>query len=249
MVRRFTALCCGIALAAGVDRAAAEPEGSTVTGTIQLAELSARPELPVRSRGFTRRIRGPLKPPRKADNRDHIVVVLTGGPVADGDKKPPNRTLRYEIIGESFKTPIFPFIAGSKIEIKNTGHRTPLLYSPDSDGLIEETPLPDKGVRPIKKELTEPYSLTELRARNSAHLRGVLLPLPNAYFSLVDDSGKYEIKGVPAGKWKVKLFYRNGWIQMPDTEVTVTAGRPAKAPNIKLPAEINVEGIKNAEAN
>lgn len=236
----------GVALAAGANRAHAQDETGAVSGSISLADPSALPEIPVRSRAFTRRLRGPLKPPQKLDVRDHIVVVLVGGPVADADKKPPSRTLRYELVGESFATPIFPFVAGSKLEIKNTGHRVPRLYALGNDGLIEDTPLPEKGVRPIKKPLTEPFAQTELRARDSAHMRGVLLALPHPYFSLVDGDGKYEIKGVPAGKWTVKVFYRTGWVDMRDTIVEVTAGRPTRAPTIKLPADITTKAIKEA---
>jgi hypothetical protein len=243
----LTGVLCGIVLGATADTASADPEGGTVSGEIELADLAVRPELPVRSRGFTRRTHGPLKTPQKLDARDEIVVVLDGGPVAASDKKPSDRALRYEIIGESFATKVFPFVAGSKVEVKNAGHRVPRLYSPGVDGLIEETPLPDKGVRPIKKKLDKPYAATELRARDSAHLRGQLLPLPHAYFALVGDDGKYEIIGVPEGKWKIRLWYRSGWIQTRQPDVEVTANRTTKAPTLKLPAEINTS--PPAEAN
>lgn len=237
MVRRQIGIALGIGALVAAGGVAAAPDGSTVTGVIELAEPAALPERPVLSRGFTRRIRGPLKPPQKLDPRDQIVVVLTGGPVDPGDKKPPRAALRYEIVGESFASPVFPFVAGAAIEIKNSGHRVPLLYSPGNDGLIEQTPIPDKGVRPIKGELTEVFKAVDLRARDSAHLRGRLLPLPHAYFSLVDDEGRYEIEGVPSGTWKVKLWYRDGWIDMGELTVEVSGSR-SKVSSIKLPAVV-----------
>lgn len=216
----------------------AAPDGSAVSGVINLADPVSLPKLPVRSQGFTRRIRGPLKPPKKLDIRDELIVVLTGGPVADSDKKPSGNTLRYEIVGESFTTPVFPFVAGSKVEIKNGGHNTPLLYSPGRDELIEGTPLAAKATHPIRGELAEVFKAVDIKARDSAHLRGRLVPMPHAYFSLVDDRGHYEIKGVPAGTWTVKLWYRDGWVKGAQTKVEVS-GTKTKASVIKLPAKVD----------
>ena len=246
MVRAQSAIVLGMFLLASPGAATAAPDGSTVTGVIELADPASLPEPPIRSLGFTRRVRGPLKPPQKHDLRDQIVVVLTGGPVHDDDKKPPGSTLRYVIIGESFATPVFPFVAGAKLEIKNSGHRDPLLYSPDRDGLIEQTPIPAKAVRPIKGELTEVFKPVSLRARDSAHLIGRLVPMPHAYFSLLDDSGSFEIKGVPPGKWTVKLWYRDGFVKTRAVTVEVS-GKTTKVPAIKLPA--NVETQASAESD
>lgn len=246
MVRAHAAIVLGISTLVATSVVEGAPDGSTVTGVIELADPASRPDPPVRSQGFTRRIRGPLKPPQKLDVRDQLVVVLTGGPVDDGDKKPPSAALRYEIIGESFAAPVFPFVAGAKIEIKNSGHREPLLYSPSQENLIEQTPIPGKGVRPIKGKLTEVFKAVDLAARDSAHLRGRLLPLPHAYFSLVDDRGRFEIKGVPAGTWTVKLWYRDGWVKIGKVTVDVS-GKSSKVASIKLPPDVQTTPAAEAD--
>lgn len=220
--------------AAPADSAAA-PDGTTVTGVVELADLASRPERPVRSRGFVRRVRGPLKPPQKADPRDQMVVVLEGGPVHEDDKKPPSGTQRYVLVGESFASPVFPFVAGADVEIKNAGHASPRLHAPGRAELIDEAPLSPKGVRPIREKLTEPLAAVEIRDRDSAHIRGQLLPMPHSYFSLVGEDGKYEIEGVPAGEWRVRLWYRGGFVQLSKPVTVEVSGRSSKAPTIKLP--------------
>jgi hypothetical protein len=240
MVTRLLARVLPIAAAgltgiASPGVSAAAPDGSAVSGVIELASLAERPELPVRSRGFVGRTRGPLKPPRRADPRDRIIVVLDGGPVASEDKKPPSGKQRYELIGESFARPVFPFVAGASLEIKNSGHTAPRLYSPDRDDIVEETPINPRGVRPIRAKLSEPLAPVELRDRDSAHIRGLLVPMPHAYFGVLDESGNYQIEGVPAGEWTIKLWYRGGFIDLGKKVRMTVAGRSTKAPTIVLP--------------
>lgn len=244
MVTRLLALAVTIAslLGAAVGTSFAAPDGSTVTGVVELADLAQRPERPVRSRGFVRRIRGPLKPPKKADPRDRIVVVLQGGPVAAEDKKPPSGRLRYEVIGESFVSPVFPFVAGAEIELRNSSDSPKRLWAPENEKLIDDAPLGPKRTRAIAGKLTEPLAAVEIRDRDSAHLRGELLPLPHPYFSLLDSSGRYEIKGVPAGTWKVKLWYRGGFIDLGGQVTVEVSGHASKAPTIKLPPSPQREG-------
>lgn len=223
--------------AASPGTSVAAPDGTAVSGVIELASLAERPDIPVRSRGFVNRTRGPLKPPRKADPRDEIIVVLEGGPVASEDKKPPSGKQRYELIGESFATPVFPFVAGAAIEIKNSGHTAPRLYSPDRDAVIDEAPINPRGVRPIRAKLEEPLTAVELRDRDSAHIRGQLVAMPHAYFALIDEAGNYQIEGVPAGDWTIKLWYRGGFIALTKDVKIAVSGRTTKAPTIVLPAK------------
>lgn len=246
MVTRLLAPAVTIAslLGAAVGTTWAAPGGSTVSGVVELADLAQRPERPVRSRGFVRRVRGPLKPPKKGDPRDRIVVVLQGGPVAAEDKKPPGGSLRYEIVGESFAAPVFPFVAGAKIEIRNSSDRPVHLWAPSAEDLIDDAPLAPKRSRAIGGKLSKPLAAVEIRDRESAHLRGELLPLPHPYFSLLDASGKYEIKGVPPGTWKVKLWYRGGFIDLGGQVTVEVSGRTSKAPTIKLPPSPQREGEK-----
>ncbi len=220
--------------------AKADPNGGTVTGVIELPPPAERSERPARSLGFTKRVPGPLKSPRKFDPRNQMIVILEGGPVDPNDTNPPKRKARYELIGESFATDIFPYVAGSEVEIKNSGHNSPRLYSPSVEDVIEPSPVNPKGIRPVKAP-TEAYQTIVIQDHESAHLRGTLVAVPHHYFSLIDRSGKFEIKGVPAGRWNIRLWYRDGWLTMSGGSVTVAQKRSVKAPTIKLPVKLKRE--------
>jgi len=216
----------------------ADANGGTVTGAVELPPRIDRKEMPAKNRGFLKRMKGPLQEPRGADQRPDMIVVLVGGPVASDDAKPPRLTARYRLIGESFETNVFGYVAGATVEVHNDSEdKSPLLYSPTSEDAIEKGPVSPGGKRPIKAPTTAFESL-EIRDRESAHLSGTIVAMPHPYFSLISRNGSYTIKGVPAGKWTVKIWYDGGWLDMPgNPSVTVAAKKPAKAPSIKLPVE------------
>jgi hypothetical protein len=165
-----------------------------------------------------------------------MVVVLEGGAVDDGDKKPHSST--YNIIGENFETDIFPVVAGSKVEIKNKGRKSPRLYSKAMADLVPGDPINKNGVR-LTAAISEPYKVVDVRDHDTVHMVGRIVAFPHAYFSTVDDNGKFSIDGVPPGSWKVKLWYRDGWVSnAPATSINVAARRGARGVKITLPAKI-----------
>ena len=226
------------ALALAPLPAGAVENGGTVTGTIALADPAKRGEPPIKSSGFVRRARNALKAPRPFDPLPHVVVVLDGGTAAPEDTEPPPQTPRYTIIGESFDVPILPVVAGSAVEIKNNGKGSPRLYSPDRSDLVPGDPVSPKGERKTKKRDKAGVSY-EIRDRESAHLTGRIAVFPHRYFARVKPDGKFEIKGVPPGTWKIKVWYVDGWVEMPAETVEVVAKKEAKIKQpIALPARL-----------
>lgn len=222
---RLAALVAALAVAPAT--AGAAENGGTVTGTIQLADPAKRGEPPVRSSGFVRRARNALKPPRPFDPLPHLVVVLEGGTPAPEDSEPPPQMQRYTIIGESFDAPILPVVAGSAVEIKNNGKGSPRLYSPEMADLVPGDPVSPKGERKTKK-LDKAGASYEIRDRESAHLSGRIAVFPHRYFARVRPDGKFEIKGVAPGTWKVRVWYVDGWVDLPPETVEVAAKKEAK---------------------
>jgi hypothetical protein len=215
---------------------AAEP-GGTVTGTVSLADPAKRSEPPVRSEGFVPRARNALKAPRAFDPLPHIVIVLEGGTPAPEDTEAPGRPVRYTIIGESFEVPILPVVVGSIIEIKNGGKKAPRLYAPGAEDFVPGDPVSPKGERKTKK-LDQPLKVFEIRDRESAHLSGRVVAFPHRYFTRVGKDGKFEIKGVAPGTWKVRVWYQDGWVEMPAETIEVEAKREAKIRALALPARL-----------
>lgn len=232
------AVICGASGSAHAD-----PEGGTVTGSVALAPDAKRAEIPVMSEGFVPRARNPLKAPRPLDPRPGLVAVLVGGTPAAEDKEPPGAPVRFKIIGESFEAPVLPVVAGSVVEFRNEGQNSPRLFSPDKKGLVPGDPISPKGRRDTKK--VEPAGKAfEIRDRESAHLSTHVVALPHRYFAPVSDKGEFQIEGVAPGEWKLRFWYRDGWVEMPTVDVSVTAKRTTKLKPVDIPPRINTQPPK-----
>jgi len=222
----FAAAAASAVLALAPSAVAAE-NGGTVSGTVAVGDPAKRGEPPIKSAGFVRRARNALKAPRPFDPTPYLVVVLEGGTPAPEDAEPPPQMPRYTIIGESFDVPVLPVVAGSAVEIKNSGKGSPRLYSPDMADLVPGDPVSPKGERKTKK-LEKAGTSFEIRDRESAHLTGRIAVFPHRYFARVGKDGKFEIKGVAPGSWKVRVWYVDGWVEMPAETVDVVAKKEAK---------------------
>ncbi|HEY8147277.1 MAG TPA: hypothetical protein VIG06_31575 [Kofleriaceae bacterium] len=225
LCRLAAAVSVAIALAPAPARAV--ENGGTVTGAIALADPAKRGEPPIKSQGFVRRARNALKAPRPFDPTPHLVVVLEGGTPAQEDSEPPPQMPRYTIIGESFDAPVLPIVAGSAVEIKNSGKGSPRLFSPEMADLVPGDPVSPKGERKTKK-LDKAGVSYEIRDRESAHFTGRIAVFPHRYFARVKPDGKFEIKGVAPGSWKVRVWYVDGWVETPAETIEVVAKKEAK---------------------
>jgi hypothetical protein len=212
---------------------AAQAQVGTVSGTIALADPAQRGEPPARGRGFLARAANPLKPPRAFDPLPQVVVVLEGGA---GTAEPPKEPVRYSIVGQSFSSPILPVMVGAAVELRNDGKASPRLYAPSAPDLLTGDPINPKGARLIKK-IAKANQAIELRDHDSAHLSGRIVAFEQPYFSRVDADGKFQITGVPAGPWKVRVWYRDGWVDGVEQSVTVVAKKDA-AVKLSLPAKL-----------
>ena len=130
-------------------------------------------------------------------------------------------------------------VAGAKIEIRNDGRGSPRLHSPQRPEIIPADPINPKGVR-LTAALETPFETVELRDHDSAHLRGRLVAFPHDYFSVVDDSGRFEISGVPAGAWTVKLWYRDGWLEL-DERLVIDVPAAKNSPPLTIPLPRGLE--------
>ena len=165
-----------------------------------------------------------------------MVVVLDGGPVDDSDTKP--RSSRYQIIGENFATEVLPVIVGGKVEIKNMGRKAPRLYSTFGDDVVPSDPINKKGVR-ATRAITEKHTSIDIRDHDSVHFLAHIVAFEHAYFSVLNDDGSFEIKGVPAGTWQIKIWYQDAWVtNVPATTVTVGGKRAPKSVKLTLPAKL-----------
>jgi hypothetical protein len=225
------------ALAVTSPPARAAENGGIVVGTVALAPPEQRGPAPVRNQGFVRRAPNALKPPRAFNPLPQVVVVLDGATPPDEDRQPPAQPVRYTIVGETFEVPLLPVVVGSVVEIRNAGRSAPRLFSPAKQDLVPPDPIGPRGERKTRK-IEPPLRLYELRGRESMHLTGGIVAFPSRYVSLVDADGKFAIKDVAPGVWKVRVWYRDGWADVPEETVEVVAKKESKPVKLALPAKL-----------
>lgn len=208
-------LACALALVCGIPASAFADD---VRGEIQFKpdRLGAPPE---RNRGFVERIENPLRPVQTLNPRPYMVVVLEGGPVDEEAKKPPGTIQSYELRGESFEQPLFPVVVGTRVKLVNRSARARVLLTPDEPELVDSVSLNPRGEHEVKVEKAHQTIL--IKAQDTNHLEGRLLGLADRYHALVDERGRFEIAKVPEGTWKLRVWYRDGWLTGVEQSVEV----------------------------
>ncbi len=220
--------------------ALAAPGGRTVSGIVKLPPRGARPAVPRRGQGFVRRARNPLRLPDGFDPRRGMVVVLEGGPVADVDRKP--LSARYSIIGENFDSDILPVIVGGKVEIQNMGRRAPRLYSKSNSDIVPNDPINSKGVR-VTQPIAKVHTPIDIRDQDSVHFLAHIVAFEHGYFSTLGHDGSFRIEGVPAGTWKIRVWYQDSWVaELPPVTVTISGKQAPKSVVVALPAKLASKG-------
>jgi hypothetical protein len=227
-------LLAGIGLALVVALPCLARAGS-VSGKLAI-DTTALGEAPVQSRGFLDRIPNPLTPVKRFDPMPFMIVVLEGA----GDAAPNQpMQVRYDIIGESFERPVLPVLINTDVEVRNTGRGAPVLVAPGNPALLPAEPLNPGASRTFKTAAAAAGSVILLRDQQSPHLVGRVVVLPHRFFATVDAAGKFELPDVPAGRWTVRVWYRDGWLERTDETIDVGKGKIAVEP--RIPAKLEIE--------
>jgi hypothetical protein len=185
---------------------------------------------PQRNQGFIERIENPLRPIRSFDPRPHLVVVLEDGPVDEAAGQAPSGPVTYALVGESFDPHLLPVVAGTRVELRNRGPREVVLFTPEDPDLLDSVTLKPKGFHEIT--IAKPGEAVLIRAQDSVHLSGRVVAFASRYFAAVDERGRFEIKGVPEGSWKARVWYRDGWLE--GVESTVEVGQRSAEVTFKV---------------
>ena len=212
-----------------------------ISGQLVLPSAGKRPSPPERSRGYVQRVPHPLVANKPVENPfPAMFVVLTGGTPDEAGTKPNRRPVDLLLIGHRFERLVYPALVGQMVLLKNvstkTGNKgvTPRIDAPGHRNVFDSpsdagNPLNPNGERELA--VKEAFVPIELRDRELAHMRTILVGVPHKYFAIPGKNGKFEIANVPAGSWTARVWYDNGWLEGADTVVEVPA-RGVK--NIKL---------------
>lgn len=174
---------------------------------------------PARNQGFLERVENPLRAIKPFDPHPYMVAVLDGGPLDDAAKQPAAGPVQYKLVGESFAEPLLPVVVGTRIEIVNRGPREVVLLTPDEPELLDAVTIKPKSYHEIK--VTKAETTIVVKAQDSVHLEGRIVALPHRYFALVDSRGRFSFASVPEGTWKVRIWYRDRWLEGVEASVEV----------------------------
>lgn len=210
---------------------AGEAVAGGVAGRVELPPPPERP--PIAQRGFLDRVENPLVPVRPVNVGPHLAVVLEGEarPQAPGQ-------VPWELGGEAFARPLLVVPVGAEILVSNTSGRPRTLVALEDPKLIQGGPIAPRASRSFR--VTEPKIYT-IADPDVPHLRGTLLVVPTPYFAMVEvrgsrlEAGAFQIADVAEGSYKLRVFYRDGWIDRPDEPVNVPARRNIDVA-LKIPA-------------
>lgn len=199
-------------------------QAGTVAGRLELPPAPDR--APAATRGFLDRAENPLAPLRPVPVTPYMVVALEGSEkaVAPGQ-------ITWDLVGESFARPVIAAPAGAEIVIKNVSKVARTLVALEDKQLVPAGPINPTGPKSFR--VTEPKVLT-ITDSDAPHLRGTIVVVNTPFVANVDDAGKFEIADVPEGSYKLRIFYKDAWL---DGATDVTVGAKGKTDvNAKVPA-------------
>jgi len=186
--------------------------GGTLTGKLELPPPPDRPALEVK--GFLDRVENPLAPVKAVAPTQRMVIV------ALGDEKPvsPPQVI-VELLGESFARRVFAAPQGAEVVIKNTSKTARTLVAAEDPKLIPAGPINPTGPKSFRvADVDKVYNISD---KDAPHLKLTIITVNTQFVGYPDDSGKFEIPNMPAGNYKLKIWYGDKWIERPDDTVEV----------------------------
>jgi len=201
---------------------ASSARAGTVSGKLELPPAPERPA--PQPRGFLERVENPLKPPQPLPLAPYMVVVLEG----KSDASPPE--CKWDLVGESFSHPVVACMSGAEVTIKNLSKTARTLVASEDPKLIAPGPInPAPGAKSFKAgDVGKTYTIVD---PDAAYFFGRLVVVDSPYVGYPEDTttanvARFEITDVPEGTYKVKVFYKDAWLEV---ETPVTVGKTGKA--------------------
>lgn len=176
--------------------AAAPAIAATVEGTVSVHRPLATTPAPLTL--YPRRgLEGPHGRPPTPDPGCNCVVYLTGAP--DGPSSRPD-TLTMRQRDERFVPHVLPIQVGDVVRFPNSDPFFHNVFSYSKPRRFDLGKYPrgqSRSVRFLHAGLVEVFC--EIHAFMSAYI----LVLPNGYFASPDDAGRWSIRGVPPGSYRI----------------------------------------------
>jgi len=149
------------------------------------------------------------------ENKGLENVVIRIDEIQSG-KKPLSTTLVIENRHCHFVPHVQGAMVGDSYEIRNSD---PVLHNTHLH--MEETTLMNVAMPPggknIKKSLLQP-GIVNVKCDAHKFMQGWVFVADNPYFAITDKEGNFKISGIPAGKYKIKIWHEG----LAETEKEVT---------------------------
>jgi len=185
---------------------------------------------PPATRAFLDRIENPFLPVRAEPFTRDMVVV------AEGETKPaaPAQVI-WELVGESFARPVIAVPVGAEVVIKNQSRTARTLAAAEDPKLLPLGPMNPTATKSFRAaEAGKSFTVGD---KDAPHLVGRMVIVPTQYVAYPDESGRFEVADIPTGNYKVKIWFRTGWVQRPDDEISVAAkGKTELNPKLRADA-------------
>lgn len=186
----------------------------TLVGKLELPQAPERPASGVK--GFLDRVENPLAPVQPLNVPRQMVIV------AVGDEKPATPPqVTWDLLGDSFARPVIAAPSGAEVVIKNQSKTSHTLVAKEDPTLVPPGPINPTGPKSFRA--TEPGKVYTITDPDAPYLRGTLVVVNTQFIAYPDDTGRFEITDLPPGSYKVKIWYRDGWLERPDDTVQVGA--------------------------
>lgn len=186
----------------------------TLVGKLELPQAPERASAGFK--GFLDRAENPLAPVQGVNVPRQIVVVL------EGDEKPATPPqVNWDLVGNSFARPVVAAPAGAEVVIKNVSKSSHTLVAKEDPKLIPPGPINPTGPKSFRAG--DPGKVYTITDPDAPYLQGKLVVVNTQFIAYPDDTGRFEIPDMPAGSYKLKIWYRDGWLERPDDTVEVGA--------------------------
>jgi hypothetical protein len=186
----------------------------TLVGKLALPQAPERPSAGLK--GFLERAENPLAPVQPLNVPRQMVLVL------EGDEKPATPPqVTWELLGNSFARAVIAAPAGADVVIKNASKTPHTLVAKEDAKLVPAGPINPTGSKSFRA--TEPGKIYTITDPDAPYLQGKLVVVNTQFIAYPDDTGRFEIADLPAGSYKLKIWYRDGWLERPADSVEVGA--------------------------
>jgi plastocyanin len=212
-VVRLVALSLGVLGVTASVRAAPAVDDGVVQGTVRL-DVAGEADPPMLSPYARRRYRPPTPAPAAPGSPVNVVVYV----IADGDAPPPAPDSAVAITQRD--RTILPHVtavqAGTRIEFPNQDEVFHNLFSLSDAHAFNLGRYPPGDSR--SETFPEP-GVVRMFCDIHSEMGGVILVLDTPWFARPDESGRYRIEGVPAGRRRVVAWHESAGADTVEVDV------------------------------